>query len=226
MKILQIGPIPPEIGGRTAGGVATHVRELSTHLVRRGHEVAILADNFRNPPEVPVVEDGVRIYGLSKALILKHPPSVLPNLSAIYRLKRHFKGLIGIRGIITNFCYYDCVFRRFRPDVIHVHHLESRFAFAYFASKGKTPIVTTVHSFHSIGFSTPIESEKYHKLVANNLILSRNLVFVSHYLEKQCRQLFGDDCGAKCWVIHNPTDVGKYYPVDRDEARRRIGLPK
>lgn len=226
MRILQIGPIPPEIGGKTTGGVATHVWELSTHLAKRGHEVAILADNFRNPLEIPMVKDDVRIYGLSKALILRHLPSILPNFSTIYRLKNHLKGLIGIRGIITNFCCYDCVFHRFRPDVIHVHHLESRFPFAYFACKGTTPIVTTIHSFHSIGFRPPIQSERYHKLVANNLRLSRNLIFVSHYLEKQCRQLFGDDYAAKWWVVHNPTDVGKYHPVDKDEARRRIGLSK
>jgi len=129
-----------------------------------------------------------------------------------------------MRGIITNFCCYDRVFHRFRPDIIHVHMLEFRFPFAYFAGKGRIPIVATIHSFNSIEFSAPIQSEKYHKLVASNLRLSRNLIFVSHYVEKRYRQLFGDDNTAKCWVIHNPTDVGKYHPVDKDEARRRIGL--
>lgn len=226
MKILQIGPIPPEIGGKTTGGVATHVWGLSTHLAKRRHQVAILADNFFNPLGIPVVKDGVRIYGLSKALILKHLPSILPNLSTIYRLKNHLKGLIGTRGIAINFCYYDYVLHRFKPDVIHVHHLETRFAFAFFASKAKIPVVTTIHSFSSIEFSPPVQSQRYHKLVANNLRLSRNLIFVSHYLEKECTRLFGDDYTAERWVIHNPADVGKYHPVDKDEARQRMGLPK
>jgi glycosyltransferase involved in cell wall biosynthesis len=86
--------------------------------------------------------------------------------------------------------------------------------------------VTTIHSFHSIEFSPLGASQRCHKLVANNLKLSRNLIFVSHYLEKECTQLFGDDYTAERWVIHNPTDVSRYHPVAKDEARRSLGLPK
>ena len=136
MKILQVGPIPPEVGGRTTGGVATHAWELSINLAKSGHEVAILADNFPNPPQSPITKDGVKIYGssISRALILKQSASILLNLSTLIKLKRHFEGIVGIRGIIRYLCYYDYVFHHFNPEVIHVHHLERRFPFAYFVS--------------------------------------------------------------------------------------------
>ena len=86
MKILQVGPIPPEIGGKTVGGVATHVWDLSRHLAKRGHEVAVLADNFLNTPAIPIIKDGVKVYGFSKAFVLKLLPSVLSNSITIYNL--------------------------------------------------------------------------------------------------------------------------------------------
>ena len=63
MKILQVGSIPPELGGTTRGGVANHIWELSENLAKRGHEVAILADNLPCEKTLPEVEKGVRIYG-------------------------------------------------------------------------------------------------------------------------------------------------------------------
>jgi glycosyltransferase involved in cell wall biosynthesis len=224
MKILQIGPTPPEIGGETTGGVATHLWGLSTHLAKRGHQVAILDGSFLNPPEIPVVKDGVRIYGLSKALILKQLPSILPNLPTIYRLKKHFKGLIGIRGIVMNFYYYDYVFHHFRPDVIHVHHLESRFAFAYFACNGKTPIVTTVHSFNTIKFLRPALADKYRELISKNIKLTSSLIFPSGFISQELDALFDDYFNGKRWIITNPIDVAQYHLISKEYARAKIGV--
>ena len=165
MKILQVGPIPPEIGGKTVGRVATHVWDLSRHLVKRGHDVAILANNFPNPPEIPLIKDGVRIYGFSKTFILKHLPLALLSPFDIYKLKKHFGDLMGLIPIVAIFSHYKYVIRHFNPDIIHAHHLESLFPFAYFASKNKIPIVTIVHSLHSVKFSPPTQSQRYRKLI-------------------------------------------------------------
>lgn len=224
MKILHLGPIPPEAGGLTEGGVATAVWGLSTQLAKRGHKVAVLADNFPNPPEVPIVKEGVEVYGISKVLILKHLPSVLPSLSIVVKLRQRLKGLMGIKSVIATLCYYDYVFHHFNPEIVHVQRLESRFPFAYFIAKGKVPLVTTVGTFNSIKLSTPSLSKRYYRLVADNLKLAKNLIFPSRLVEKECGELFGD-YNAKSWVIHNPVDTTKYYPIGKDEARRRLSLP-
>jgi len=223
MRILQVGPIPPEIGGKTVGGVATHVWDLSRHLAKRGHEVAILADNFLGSIEMPAIKEGVKIYGFSKALVLKHLPSVLLNTITIYKLKKHFGDLIGITGVITNFFYYKYVLHHFNPDVIHVHHLESRFPFAHFASKGMIPIITTVHSLHSVKFSPPAQSQRPRKLIIDNLKLSRNLVFVSKFVESEFKQYIGEFKGNS-WIVHNPIDTTKFYPINKEAARIKLNL--
>jgi len=224
MRILQVGPIPPEIGGRTVGGVATHVWDLSRHLVKRGHDVAILADNFPNPPEIPVIKEGVRIYGFSKTLVLKHLPSVLLSPLGIYKLKKHFGDLMGIIPMVAFFSYYKYVFRHFNPDVIHVHHLESRFPFAYFVSKNMIPIVTTVHSLHSVKFSHPTLSQRYRKLIRDNLKLSQNLIFVSRFVESEFRQYIGEFKGNS-WVVYNPIDTKKFAQINKKDARVKLGIP-
>lgn len=226
MKILQVGPIPPEVGGKTVGGVATHVWDLSTHLAKRGHEVAILADNFPNPTKIPVVKEGVEIYGFSKDFILKHLPSILLNRSAIYKLKKHFNGLINIKGIIRNFCYYKYVLSHFKPDIIHVHHLENRFPLAYFVAQKKSiPIITTVHSISSVEFeSDPIRKEKNLKLIKRNARLAQNIIFGNSARMHKFLDLLDDKEreNIRCWLIHYPLDSSLYYPISKYEARTKI----
>lgn len=224
MKILQVGPIPPEIGGKTVGGVATHVWDLSMHLAKRGHNVAILADNFLNTPAIPIIKDGVKVYGFSKAFVLKLLPSVLSNSITIYKLKKHFRDLIGITGVIPNFCYYKYVLHHFRPNIIHVHHLETRFPFAYFVSKGKVPVVTTAHSFNTVKFFDERTSEKYRRLLADNIRISKYLIFPSKFISEELDELFHVPFKGKRWVMTNPIDTSRYYPIPKDEARSKIGI--
>lgn len=54
MRILQVGAIPPEVGGTVRREIATHAWELTEYLSGRGHSVAILADNFPDPIDKPV----------------------------------------------------------------------------------------------------------------------------------------------------------------------------
>jgi len=226
MRILQVGPIPPEIGGKTVGGVATHVWDLSRHLEKRGHEVAILADNFPDPPEIPVIKEGVKIYGFSKALVLKHLPSVLLNIITIYKLKKHFGDLIGITGVIANFCYYKYVLHHFNPDVIHVHHLEYRFPLAYFVTQKKSiPIITTVHSISSVEFeSDPIRKERNLKLIKKNARLAKNIIFGNSSRMHKFLGLLDNKEREKIhyWLIYYPLDTSLYYPISKYEARTKI----
>ena len=224
MKILQVGPIPPEIGGKTVGGVATHVWDLSRHLAKRGHEVAVLADNFLNTPAIPIIKDGVKVYGFSKAFVLRHLPSALLNPITIYKLKKHFGDLIGIIEVIANFCHYKYVLHHFRPNIIHVHHLETRFPFAYFVSKGKVPVVTTAHSFSTVKFFDERTAEKYRRLLADNIRISKYLIFPSKFTSEELDELFHVPFKGKRWVMTNPIDTSRYYPIPKDQVRSKIGI--
>jgi glycosyltransferase involved in cell wall biosynthesis len=106
---------------------------------------------------------------------------------------------------------------------LHIHHLELRFPFAYFASKKQIPIVTTVHSLSSIKFSTPIHSKFYRKLIIENLKLSQNLIFVSKFVEFEFEQYFGK-FKYYSQVIPNPIDAKKFFQIDKREAKKKINL--
>jgi hypothetical protein len=43
-RVLHIGCIPPEIGGPSPGGVATHVWELAKESQKRGYAVYIVGN--------------------------------------------------------------------------------------------------------------------------------------------------------------------------------------
>jgi len=50
LKILQVAPIPPEIGGQTQRGAASHAWSLALNLSHIGHNLNLFTDNLH--PEI------------------------------------------------------------------------------------------------------------------------------------------------------------------------------
>jgi glycosyltransferase involved in cell wall biosynthesis len=226
MRILQIGPIPPEIGGRTRGGVATHVWGLATHLAGQNHQVAVLADNTVTEHRGSVMKDGIEIYSRLRPLrafqsLTPFTPEFWRN---IRRIKRYFGRLQPLAGLITLSLNYCHVMTSFRPEIIHVHHLENRFPYAYFLTNGRVPLVTTVHSTHSMEFVESPMRNLRHQLIERNLGLANDVIFVGHYVKKRYEELFPRGLDRqRTWVIQNPINVSEYRPIPQEEARRHIG---
>ena len=228
MKILQIGPLPPEVGGRTTGGVATHVWHLSKNLVERGHEVAVLASNFLSTSVRPVVNHGVRIYGKRRPLYTIQSTYLLsPRFwSRFCQTKRHFGPLQSWPGVLQRLLDHERVIRSFQPDVIHVHPLEFRFPYAHFVIGGKIPLIASIHSTHFIEFSDPSVRPLRYQLVKEDLGAAQNLIFVSHYVERQVKTLFPAGLENKrTRIVHNPIDVSLFSPIPREEARSLLKRP-
>jgi glycosyltransferase involved in cell wall biosynthesis len=227
MRILQIGPIPPEVGGLTRGGVATHLWGLSIHLTQRGHHVAVLADNYHSPGQKHQIQDGIVVYGKPKEWsigmgIRFFSPRLL---SKTIHLKKHFGPLRRHWEIGWRLHFYHKVIKDFSPEVIHVHHIETRFPFVYFSAEGRIPLVTTVHSTSSIEFSQPPLRDLQFQVVKRNLTLASNLIFVSQEVKGRFETLFpGTSKRLKSWVLHNPADASRFHPFPRMEAFNRIRL--
>ncbi|MBA7698343.1 D-inositol 3-phosphate glycosyltransferase [subsurface metagenome] len=226
MRILQVGPVPPEVGGSTRGGVASHLWGLATYLAKRGHQVAILADNYRPSVNWSVMRNSVAIYGVEQAIKMQQKVRVLNPFiwSKIIRTKRHFGPLVTWQGVATNLTLYHQVIKDFQPEVIHVNHLEIRFPFTYFSSGCKIPIVTTIHSSTAIEFNKSSNTELIQNLVKNNLGLSNNLIFVSNFVKQRFESLFPgmlNECNT--WVISNPVDSSKFYPISKKSSRKLLG---
>lgn len=228
MRILQVGPLPPELGGKRAGGVATHLVELSVRLQSSGHEVAVLADYadaaapadperafpvFRaNSLNTSAIRDmtGEAVVGLSRAAKELHP--------AMRRL-----------GAAQRFINFRRAISAFQPDVVHCHHIETRPSLAYHASEGRIPIVSTVHSTHVIEFA-PVELRPvFRRLALLNAGRSRKVIFVGHDLKRRFRDLVGDSPGLRDGlVIQNPQDTSRWAlpQISSEMKREPRTLPK
>lgn len=228
MRILLIGPVPPELGGRDTGGIATHNCGLAEHLAKRGHEVAILADSRPFDGEAwPIRIGSVSVYGVAdfsgarRLAELRRPTT----WTDIVRARRALGGVGSLRWVAAATAAYCGVVRDFAPDLVHVHALEGRFAFTSAVLPRRTPLVATAHSTHYFEFAEPARRDLYRALVARNLAAVREVIFVSHYLEQRYQALFPATFGRlNARVIPNPVDATAFPQIDRAHARESLGI--
>lgn len=225
MRILQVAPVPRDVGGTNTGGIPTHVWGLATHLATRGHEVAIAADNRPSSAGTGEVS-GVRLYGVEA-----YDPGagigrlLLPTVAGAFLRSKRTLGPGWSNGwIVRSLLGYEAAIREFRPDIIHVHAIEGRFTLAHELA-GKVPVVATAHSTHYFEHAAPEHAAERRSLVVRNLEHARDVVFVSEYLRARFSELFPDQMGhVHGSVIPNPIDASLYSPLDRTTARARIGV--
>ena len=225
MRILQVGPIPPDVGGRTRGGVATHVWSLANHLATQSHQVAVFADNYVSRHSRSEFKDAVEIYGRQRPLrtLQTNQLSRFTFWKIALLTKSHFSSVQSWSEVILKSLDYYRVIALFQPDVIHVHHLENRFPYVHFLTNGRFPTVTTVHSTHSLEVVDSKRSDLQHQFVERNLTLAPPLIFVGHFVKKRYLELFSHRLETiRTWVIQNPVDISKYHPVPQEKARQHI----
>ncbi len=227
MRILQVAPVPYEIGGVDTGGIATHVWSLARHLAADGHDVAVLADNRPYRGTFPDGVNGVAVYptrgftGARRNAALLNPAVLL----ACVRAKRQLGPGWSWRWVLGAVAAFDQVIRDFRPEVIHVHGTEGRLAVALVAPRSRARLIATTHSTHYIVHPEPDVRDERKALVERNLERLDELVFVSRFLEERYRMLFpGAIARMRTHVVPNPVDAALYAPVDRATARARLGV--
>jgi phosphatidylinositol alpha-mannosyltransferase len=134
MKILQVCPFTWD----KPGGVQNHVRQLSTHLRRRGHTVRVLA------PGLPPFRRGdVRIVGRPGAVRFNGSVPEISFTPTSARAVREF-------------------LREFRPDVIHVHEPLCPSTSMLATWYANAPLVATFHA----NFPHDVWSGRIYSIVA------------------------------------------------------------
>ncbi|TDB38780.1 MAG: glycosyltransferase family 4 protein [Actinobacteria bacterium] len=224
MRILQVAPVPRDVGGINTGGIPTHVWGLATHLAARGHDVAVAADNRPASAGEAVVE-GVRLYGVHEYLLGAGAARLAsPRLAAAFLRARRVLGPVWSVGWIARALLgYDEAIREFRPEMIHVHALEGRFSLLHELADG-IPLVATAHSTHYFEHAAPEHAATRRALVERNLESAADVVFVSEYLRRRYEEIFPTRMPhIRSSVIPNPIDASLYSPLDRTEARTRLG---
>ena len=203
MRVLLFGYLTREMGGEGTGGVATYVKDLALALKGKGHEVAVWGANARFWRRR---WKGITLYGAPNKYLLPLEWVRSPTL----RVSRTW--LWGSRG--------RRILKDFRPDVFHSHSPHDPTTLAL----RDVPLVVTFHSVHFYTFA-PDERRRKVALESYRRSMERAsyVIYPSSKVREEVEALIGSRKPHK--VIPPLVDVSLFRPMDRVEARRRLGLP-
>lgn len=200
-RILLVGPVPPELGSYNPGGVARHVWDLAKALHAQGHKVEILAMGRYFRPTRKV--EGIEIHGLNLWLLYH----VLGAIAPLYRFILQSDDIWTWRDYL-HLIYSICRLRTVLDgsyDVIHAHGYRQKIPVACSILNAEATVVLTVHSYHSIQFSSTNRQEEIEKCSRINKNADA-LVHVS-YADRKKGQEFGVNWCCIDAVVHNAVEV-------------------
>jgi len=234
IRILYIGPIPPEIGGRLYGGVATHLWELATQASMRGYDVYVLADDavfsssklvIRNIDNVKTIIPhrrpikalrAVKFWSTSKRLKLNTKFLDFLDLKE----KLHILYLADVLREITDLI---------KPDLIHVHLLSHYSNLALKIIDPHIPIIITDHGAYwwvmkqranllKLGLALSV-TELRRVICVSNHVREKLLSFYP-VLSKHFPTLISPD---NIIVVNNPIDTAKFPILDPERLKELKG---
>jgi len=219
MRILYIGPLPPEAGGRILCGASAHGWELARRAARRGHEAAYLA-----PTSVrkTFTREGVRVidqpfrkwrkawdgWRFGRGLGRREREAVRP-FGGRERLAVLGRALFIRRTI-------DAV----RPDGVHLQAIEHGGPLSFALQGRPVPAVATDH-----GYWRFVQSPEDLARMKSGLGGLKRLIVVSTYArERAVRD--GFENLVPVTIIHNPVDPDEAGPAEREAVRKEWGWNK
>jgi len=220
MKILEVGG-SGAIFTDKAGPVSTVVSCLSQYLARLGHEVTVVDVENRFvkrqvPPNVRVLE--VKAIPRPNLPLCTLRAIKLP-LNELMSLKNELK---FVRGFMSSHLKAEPF------DIIHVHEVYPAYILEHF-NKNKPPFI--VHTSH-----TPTWADKDNRMLSIHSRVIKNLtalkekrlikkvdlaIVLGRYFEKQFKEIM--PC-ANIAYIPNGIDTTLFHPLDKIEARRKLGV--
>jgi len=216
IKILYIGPIPPEVGGQAYGGIATHLWELATYARKNGYDVHILANTTSS-----FTKDGIKIIGSSQDNKLLKAFKGLKFWLTLNKSRTDFLSFLSFReklGIIYRAYYLKQILENIKPDLIHVHSLHNNDNLALKILQPSIPIIITDHgAFGGIRGKKDILRVSYASDLANYVIC------VSRQTKDRLERL-GLKYPIKTAIIHNPIYINNFPQLNREELRESLKI--
>lgn len=231
IRILYVGPIPPEVGGKASGGVATHCWELAQEAFKRGYEVYIMSD----ASSLFKIEDHALIH-----LPLLHPPT--SGLSVYFRA---CKACLGYGKKLRNLtflslrerlhtCYLahqlEHIIQLLKPDLIHILHILDNANFSLSCVDSCPPRIVTEHG---VGLLYQYEMHKLYGVTEKPRLFERvtesarkaqYIVSVSEFSRTSFLDAFGLPGYSNIKAILNPINPDKVSLLDKNEAKEFLGL--
>ena len=228
MRVALIGPVPPDLGGATPGGVATHLVQLAAGLARAGVDAPLLATNTRVAPgewRAAASEAPFPLYRMARPGSARGQYVGLAGPLHLARYATHLTRQPpdgSRREVLANLLMY----RRFLDDacasVIHVQHPLERARYVRTVKQLEgwtTPLVITAHSLHGEHEPATIEA-----LMAPNLRAADRVIAVNDHIAEQAIGLGVD--ANRVRVIRSGVDTERFQPRDQRAARCALGVPE
>lgn len=198
-------------GGIDAGGQNLYVDAVARGVAKLGHEVDVFTRRIdRTVPLVVELAERVRVVHLDAG-----PMAAIPK-DDIWPHMPEFRADL-LRWM-----------RRGQPyDVLHGNSWMSGWAAVEVGERVGVPVV---QMFHALGMTRQHEQGGADSSPAGRFAIERSVVDRATVLLAQCpaeRDMLVHDYladPAKVWMIPSAVDVERFRPVDRDEARMRVGL--
>ena len=229
IRILYIGPIPPEVGGQSAGGVATYEWQLANQANKKGYDVYIYADG-----EKSFVRDEVKVVGIApyrKFIKLLHGLLV----ALMRRNKMESLRFLTFKKRVALFYRANLlktVLKVANPELVHINLMSSMYIISLSILRNHPPIVITEH-----GDGVIFRNKRFREFKIKNindhrsrLIEAANrancIISVSNYSREQliAEVLDSFDDTKKIKAILNPVDIAKIRLYDRNEVKERLYL--
>ena len=231
-SVALIGPVPPELGGQTSGGVATHQAHLAAGLVRHGVQACLLATNATEAPSAPRAHPVGVLRRADPIPMLRLRPlrvrdrdylrrvGLVPLARYALHLARAGAGRSSRRDLLGHLLWYRVFLCDVRPSLIHVQHpLErcSNVREVLRLERLRLPLVVTAHSL----FGEHPESAIYGQM-APNLRAAERIIAVSPHVADQAVALGVHPDRVR--VIRSGVDTATFAPRDRRQARQALSL--
>lgn len=204
------------LGGKDTGGMNVYVRELSIELGKRGIHVDIFTRS--QDEHVPHVLHELG-YGNRIVHVPAGPEYPLPKSELLEYIPEFVEG-------IKNFAAQ----KNIQYDLIHSHYWLSGLAAEMLRDEWHVPIV---QMFHTLGelknriAKRPDEIEGSYRLDNERRVIATvdKIIAATPIEKEQLKEYYFAD-EHKITVIPPGVNLDHFYPIDTDEARAVIGIPK
>ena len=199
------------LGDTKTGGMNVYVRELARELASIGCQVDVFtrAHDSDEPQVIPICE-GARVVHLEAG----PPDSPLDDL---------FSFTPAFAEAITRFQQQQGA----RYSLIHSHYWLSGVVAADLSRRWNAPHIATFHTLaRTKNRARAGERESERRAAAERQVINHaSTVVVSTDIEREdIQKLYGSN-GTPIEVIPPGVDANLFQPMDKDEARKRLGLP-
>lgn len=225
-KILYIGPIPPEIGGQSTGGIATHAWQLATQAYKRGYDVYILANTSSS-----FMKDGVKVLNPSKKNKLLKAFCSLKFWLSINKSELNKLNFLSFKekvSVLYGGYLLQEIINFIKPNIIHIHSLCNLQTLSLKLLHNSIPLIITDHG---IGVVYNYETFKEFDIKDKNKLQKKlreasktatYIISVSDFSKDQSLKVFHFFDDMKIKTILNPVDVAKLQLLNKKEIKEDL----